>query len=298
MIYITEQQVKDHLTLSVARDVLLREFISHAGDRVDILPQSRAGHGFHSISAAGALLYDSGVSGITALRSSRGERTSCIVLFDDCGSLNTVVEASEIRRIGKQALTALAAQFFARPAASTLGLMGECAVLGLHARSVLESLPISRVLVATETTQRLLSGTHADCYVASAEEIATSSDVILFACRASAPLDTSRITAGTLVIAIGGHDDGSCVVNEGLLRRASRVIVERVAEGVAQAPELRCLSLETLSSLALWDLGHALIEPRTAHQRKEDITFFRSVGIGLSDIALAHHVAESLTSPV
>jgi len=73
-------------------------------------------------------------------------------------------------------------------------------------------------------------------------------------------------------------------------------VVEWKPQSFAEAGELARLPHEVLTRINPVELGAVLADPERYQRDPSDITVFKSVGIGLADVALAHHVYKRVTT--
>jgi ornithine cyclodeaminase/alanine dehydrogenase-like protein (mu-crystallin family) len=125
----------------------------------------------------------------------------------------------------------------------------------------------------------------------SAEDACEGADVVVTATYSKTPVIPSNLSSDTLIVAMGGNMANRTEVPPELVRRA-RVIVDDVEQCKLEAGELLQAGIdwndvETLGAVAV---GKA----KAGEGRR--LLLFKSVGIGLEDVAAAAYVYETADS--
>ncbi len=293
---ITEAQVIATLDRDTARQALHAAFAQHGYGQAQVLARHRATSAVDgtalAISAMGAILQADGdlpaVLGTKVYSARNGRYHFLVSLFSaDTGAPLATLEANEFTRLRTAAATAVATELLARPEARTLAVFGA----GIQARAHLEALmPLrhfERVLVCARSGAEALAaefgGEAVDAATASAE-----GDVIVTATRSPTPLfDGARVRPGAFVAAVGSSTRAARELDDTLLARATTIAVEWRTAAELEAGDLVHCPAER------WvELGELVARPRP--RAAADIAVYKSVGIGLEDVALARVVARRL----
>ena len=255
-----------------------------------------------AIATMGAALPASGVVGAKVYSTVGGQFNFVIVLFSSItGEALAVVEANEITRFRTAAATAVAVQRLAARDARSLAIFGTGVQARAHAEALLLMHPFERVWVAgrasapdfanwVETEFGVAAG------AADAATAAREADVIVTATRSTEPLfDGMLVRPGALVAAVGSSKPTSRELDDALLARAELIVVEWLPAAQAEAGEFVRAAPGTIDPNRVTELGKLLVKGAAYDRRSGDIVIYKSVGIGLEDVALAHMVWERLS---
>jgi len=297
---ITEAEVAAVLDPDSAVNALRAAFAQHGRGQAQVLARHRAtaaqGGAALAISAMGAILDADSTSegdlpavlGTKVYSSRNGKYNFLVSLFSaETGAAIATLQANEFTRLRTAAATAVAADLLALPGARTLAVFGA----GIQARAHVEALrrlrPFERVLVCARSGGEAF----AEEFGAQAVDAATAAgegDVIVTATRSAAPLfDGGLVKPGAFVAAVGSSTKAARELDDALLDRAALIAVEW-----RTAAELEAGDLVNCPSGRWTELGELLVTPRP--RGPQDIVVYKSIGIGLEDVALARVVARRL----
>jgi ornithine cyclodeaminase len=252
-----------------------------------------------AIATMGAALPASGVLGAKVYSTVGGRFNFVIVLFSALtGEPLATIEADEITRFRTAAASAVAARRLAPRGARTLAIFGTGVQARAHAEALLLSHPYERVLVAgrasaPEFADWVRTELGVEASAVDAATAAAEADVIVTATRASEPLfDGARVRAGAFVAAVGSSKPAARELDDALLARADLIVVEWLPAAQAEAGEFVRAAPGTIDAARVVELGKLLVGGTAYERRSGDIVVYKSVGIGLEDVALAHRVYE------
>ena len=204
-------------------------------------------------------------------------------------------EANHLGQIRTGAATGLAVDLLAPSHPLTVAIIGS----GFQARTQLEALRAVRNLQAvrvwsrkSDSRQQFAEAMNATA-AASAEEACTRADIIVTATYSKEPvIPLSAVGEETLIVAMGGNMANRSEVPPELVRRA-RIVVDdieqcRIEAGELIRAEIEWNDVETLGSIA------AGVKTKAGGGRR--LTLFKSVGIGLEDVAAAAYVYEAASN--
>lgn len=308
---ITEAEVAAVLDPDSAVAALRAAFAQHGRGRAQVLGRHRATStqdgAALAISAMGAILdadaaADGGLPAVlgTKVYSARNGRYHFLVsLFSAAtGAPIATLEANEFTRLRTAAATAVAADLLARPDARTLAVFGAGIQARAHAEALYRVRRFERVLVCARSgadalARELQAALGLTVRSAAVAEAAAEADVIVTATRSATPLfDGGLVKAGAFVAAVGTSTPTARELDDALLGRASLVAVEWLGAARHEAGELVLAAPGVVPAERLVELGALLVEPRP--RGPLDIVVYKSVGIGLEDVALARLVARRL----
>lgn len=201
-----------------------------------------------------------------------------------------IIDANWLGQIRTGAASGLATRWLARPDAQSVAVLGS----GFQAASQLEAVLAVRPIRAVSVWSRNQEKAHAfarhypnAAAMPSIEAALVDADIVITATMAKEPLFPAElIRAGTHVNAVGSNSPQRRELPAELIRRADQIVVDSLEQARIEAGDL-ILSFDPPD----WDAVEPLCnEP----QRKsaEAITIFKSVGIGLEDVAVGAWVYE------
>ncbi len=224
-----------------------------------------------------------------------------VLLYNaESGELLALLEADHLGRIRTGAASGVATKFLARADASRVGLVGT----GRQARTQLEAVALVRKLTAARAFSRDEKRRHEFCRemgeqlhlavepAESAEAAVGFGEIVITATTSREPVVRGEwLRAGTHVNAIGANMPSRREVDETTLRRANRIAVDSLEQSKIEAGDL---ILGLAGSSRGWEsvveLQEIVAGSRRGRGSEEDITFFKSCGIALWDVAAAGYI--------
>ncbi|WP_077035970.1 ornithine cyclodeaminase family protein [Pelomonas sp. KK5] len=300
---ITEAKVRATLTLPDAVSTLHEAFLQHGKGQGAMLARGRGAvqHEGHAliVSAMGAALPASGVMGTKVYSSIDGQFQFVITLFSATTGLPiATLEANELTRLRTAAATAVATDALAATDAKVLAIFGAGTQAKAHAEALLPLRGFERVLVcarsgAAEFAAELASKHGVAAEAVDAATAAGAADVIVTCTRSMEPLfDGALVKPGAFVAAVGSSKPVARELDDALLSRAALIAVEWLPAAEGEAGEFKRAAPGVIDPARVAELGVLLNKPRL--RTASDITVYKSVGIGLEDVALAQLVCKRL----
>jgi len=114
--------------------------------------------------------------------------------------------------------------------------------------------------------------------------------VIVTATRATEPLFDGRWSTRCIRCRGGSSKPAARELDDALLTRAELIVVEWLPAAQTEAGEFVRAASGVIDSTRVTELGKLLVRGTTYDRRSGDIVVYKSVGIGLEDVALAHLV--------
>lgn len=120
---------------------------------------------------------------------------------------------------------------------------------------------------------------------------AREAEVIATCTRATEPLfEGAVVRPGAFVAAIGSSKPAARELDDALLARADLIVVEWLPAAQSEAGEFVRAAAGVIDPARVVELGKLLVHG-TKHERKAaDVVVYKSVGVGLEDVALANLV--------
>lgn len=300
---ITDADVAEVITMRDAVGAMAAAFEQFGNGAGSIAPRVRATAAHDgaaaSIAAMGAALPAAGVVGAKVYATVEGRFNFVIVLFSSVtGEALAAVEANELTKVRTAAASAVAMQRLAARDAATLAIFGTGVQAHAHAEAFLLTHPFRQVLVAGRASApEFADWVRTEFGVpASAVDAATAAaggDVICTATRASEPLfDGGLVKPGAFVAAVGASKPAARELDDTLLARADLIVVEWLPAAQGEAGEFARAAPGAIDPARVTELGKLLVKGTAFERRPHDVIVYKSVGIGLEDVALANLVFE------
>lgn len=292
--FITDAEVGRLLDYAGVQQSITAAFESLARGGATIQARQRIDCGSVKLSSMGAIWLDAAVAGTKVYTTVDGQFSFLFNLFDvaDNRAL-AVMQANELTRYRTPALSALVAQRTA-VAPKKLALFGAGVQGRSHFEALVRALPLERVSVVDVADVSRWCAAVSDEHgisiqPATAAQALEGADVVVTATRCKQPLfDGRRLKPGAVVVAVGTSLPNGRELDDATLARAARVIVEWMPQSSVEAGEVvlgrasRALREEQLADLPALFAGR--VPWRTS---ADEIVVFKSVGVGLTDLAAA-----------
>ncbi len=304
---ISEAEVAAVLDPDSAVAALRAAFAQHGRGQAQVLARHRAtatreGAAL-AISAMGAILDADGelpaVLGTKVYSARNGKYNFLVSLFSaDTGAALATMEANEFTRLRTAAASAVAADLLALPDAKTLAIFGAGIQGRAHAEALARVRRFERVLVCARSgaeafAAELQAALGLPVQAVDAITAAREADVIATATRSATPLfDGSLVKPGAFVAAVGSSTKTARELDDTLLGRAAIIAVEWLTAAQQEAGDIVLAAPGVIAPARLVELGELIENPRP--RGPQDIVVYKSVGIGLEDVALARLVAHRL----
>lgn len=293
--FLDDATVAGLLDSASVRDALDEAFQDLAAGNAAIQRRFRTDCGGVKLSAMGGIWAARGVAGTKAYTTVGGQFSFLLTLFDTLRNCPVaLLEANELTRFRTAALSRLVASKAAPRAPRKLALFGQGLQGRAQAQALCEEFRLEEVAVVDPqgddawcARMALRYGcrvtlTHAAAAVAHA-------DLVVTATRSKSPVfDGSGLKPGALVIALGTSLPDGREMDDTTLRRASHVLVEWLPQSLEEAGDVvQGLATGSLDRARLADLPALYRGEARWREDDQDIVVFKTVGVGLSDVAAA-----------
>lgn len=302
ILYLTENEVRDLLTMDAALATVESAFRKLALDEAENVPRQRCQTDnvmLHVLPAAAKTL---NAIGMKAYTTGRFAAKFLVFLFDPKdGHLSAMLEADHLGAVRTGAASGVATRRLAHPDADTVGLFGT----GKQARTQLEAVckvrRIRKAFVIGRDAAR--TGAFAEemsrvcdtevVPAASAEE-AAGQDVVVTATTAREPVLFGKwLSAGAHVNLIGSNHISKTEADAEVFRRATTVAVDSKEQARAECGDFVApVDAGVISMSDVRELAMVLTGRYPGRTSQTDITVFKSLGLGIEDVAVASHVVE------
>jgi ornithine cyclodeaminase/alanine dehydrogenase-like protein (mu-crystallin family) len=237
----------------------------------------------------------------------RPSHQAVVACFDPAtGEPTAIMDGASITAFRTAAGSALATRLLARPDATTLAVLGTGVQAREHALAVARVRALSRVVVCGRDGARTtaFAGSIArslPCEVGTADDYQTAlagADIVCATTHAAEPVvRRAWLRAGTHVNSVGYNTNGREVDAETVA--AATVVVESRAAALAPPPAGSPDLLWAVRDGAVGpafspaEIGEVIDRRRPGRTGRDEITLYKSVGIGVQDAAAAMLVLEA-----
>ncbi len=302
-IYLTEDDVAWLLDMDTAIECVEEAFRQWAFGKAENQPRRRAvagGATLHVLTAGAEYL---GYVGHKSYVTTRGGARFQFMLSDaESGQPVALIEANLLGQMRTGAATGVATKYMARPDATIVGCFGT----GFQARSQLKAIcsvrRIERVEVYSRNDDRrraFAEDVAEYCNVPTVavhtpDEAAAEKDIVLCATTSKAPLfDGHILDEGTHINAVGSNYLTKAEIDVTTIRRADHIVCDSLDACRLEAGDfVPALEDGSLDWSHVRELSDVVVGRETGRALPEDITLFKSVGLGLEDLAVAVRIFE------
>ncbi len=249
----------------------------------------------------GAAVPPLGSMGFKAYTVFQGKARFLICLFSaENGEMLALMEADRLGQTRTGAASGVATKYMARPDATRVGVIGS----GWQAKSQLEAVcsvrPVREVRVWSRSAERRskfaremseLVGIDVEP-VKSPTECVSDAEIVITATTAGEPLFSSDlISEGVHINAMGSNSLVRREVDEGTVLKCRVLAVDSIEQAKLEAGEfLPLIEKGKLHWEQVVELGEIVADVREGRQTADDITFFKSLGVAMEDVAAANRV--------
>ncbi len=291
---ITDEQVRQYLTLRESSDVVREAFLAAARGEAMTLERSRTHLDHLGLSVMGAVVPVAGVCGAKVYSTNAGQFDFVVVLFDaKDGRYLATIQGNALTQYRTAATTRVAIEAQLPPDARTLSVFGTGVQAKAHIATLLELGVFEHIHIVSRGDAGALVATLAQAHrdveflASDAHTAVSEADVIVTCTRSATPLfDGNLLKPDVLVAAVGSSKPQTRELDDTTLQRASRIVVEHRAQARKEAGDLLLAKEGSVDWDRVVELGEVLAQSG-ASARRSGVTVYKSVGIGLVDVALA-----------
>lgn len=301
MQHITDAMVDATISPEQAQAVLEDAFARFGRGEAAMQTRVRTEAGGIKLSTLGAVVPGQGVVGAKVYTTLQGQFTFVILLFAaDDGRALASFDAGAITRLRTAACSVIAARRLARPDAQVMAMCGAGVQGRMHAQQMAAAFPLREIRVSDPYAPATLADElQAACGVpvrlVSPEAAVEGADIVVTASRSTTPLFRGeQLAEGSFVAAIGSSLPHTRELDDTALRRASRIAVEWKPQTLKEAGDLVLAAPGLVTEERLVELGELVAGLQPGRQDPREITLYKSVGVGLEDVALAGLVWQRL----
>jgi len=280
-----------------AIDVLERGLLAEArGDAQNMVKTHVSWGKGSTLHAIGAVFTKDGFVGTKTWAHTEGGATPLLILFDGGdGSLKAVIEAFALGQMRTGAATGVATRRLAAEGADELAIIGAGKQAAAQIAAVVAVRPIRRIRVFGRDEERRASAVARArqefgvevVAAGSIAEAAADAPIITVVTRATEPiLFADMVSRGAHINAVGAITPERAEIARDTLGRCDQVVVDTI-------PSAQNLSRELIEYFGAAASGWApvkslasVVASGQARHASDDLTLFKSLGMGISDLAL------------
>lgn len=223
-----------------------------------------------------------------------------LALDPGTGQVLAILEAGAVTAIRTAAVSAVATDLLATPDAGDLALLGAGAEARTHLAAMAAVRTLRRVRVWSRSTERArafarsadVPGIPSIEVMPSAEAAVRDASIICTLTASSTPvLAGAWLAPGAHLNAVGAHTPDTRELDTDAVTGA-RIVVDARESALAEAGDLLIPITEGRLRPAdiHAELGEVITGARTGRASSTEITLFKSLGLGIEDVAAARHV--------
>lgn len=301
--YLTEAEVAEVLTIDLALDAVEAGFRKLGLDEGQNAPRQRVQTDHAMLHVLPASAKTLGALGFKAYTTTRQGAKFHVTLFDSkTGAMSALIEADAIGQYRTGAASAVATRRLARKEASTVGCIGTGKQARTQLLAVCKVRPVKRVTVFGRDADRRKAFAErmtAECGVEvvpgeTAEAAVKGQDIVITATTAREPvLFGEWLAPGAHVNLVGSNFKTSAEADDAVFRRAALVVVDHKEQAKAEAGDfVAALGNGALHWGDIIELAPLVVGRYPGRESPDDITVFKSLGLGIEDVSLAVRVLQ------
>lgn len=304
ILYLTEAEVARVLTMELALETTAAAFRKLALEEAENTPRQRCRTDhvmLHVLPAAAKTLGAIGFKAYTVPKS--GEARFHVTLFDPkLGGITAMLEADLLGQFRTGAASGVATKKLARADARTVGLFGTGKQARTQLLAVCKVRPIKKAYVygrdadrRTAFASQLSRETGVEVVPADKpEDAAKGLDVVITATAAREPvLFGEWVGPGQHLNLVGSNFLGKTETDVEVFRRARVVAVDSKEQAKLEAGDfVEPIKAGVLQWGDVFDFAPLFVGRYPGRESPDDVTVFKSLGLGIQDIALAVRVVE------
>ena len=298
LLWISEREVAETVTLSDAIDVLREWLLDEDAGGAESIPKALGTfEPRSSLHALGALSTARGRGCFKTWVNTPKGRASLLTLFDtECGRALAVIESGTLGLLRTAAISGVATDHLAPAAASTMGIIGSGHLALRQVEAVHAVRPLSTVIVHSPTPdhRRAFATQIADELGIAAQAVDTvigavdGQPIVTLISRAREPfLSAAALLRGAHVNAVGAILPANAEMAGDVAARSSLTVVDSVENARRGSREL--IEFDRWEKIAPL---HRVVAGAVPRPSEPELTIFKGMGMGLSDLAVASLVFE------
>jgi ornithine cyclodeaminase/alanine dehydrogenase-like protein (mu-crystallin family) len=303
VLYLTEADVGRVVTMDLAIDAISSAFRKLALEEAENVSRRRCQTDLVMLHVLPAAAKTLGVIGFKAYTTSKQGAHFHVTLYDaKTGAMTAIIEADTLGQYRTGAASGVATKKLARPDASTVGCFGTGKQARTQLLAVCRVRPVKRINVygrdaarRSDFAARLGAETGVKVLaVEKPEEAARGLDIVITATSAREPVLLGEwIGEGQHINLIGSNFYAKAEADVEVFRRATLTVVDSMDQAKVEAGDfVKALDEGVLRWADIQELAPLMVGHYPGRQSPKDVTIFKSLGLGIEDIALGARVVE------
>jgi alanine dehydrogenase len=296
-IWLTEHDVTGLMSLPDAIDVLEDTYRLQARGTATSMRRAHVREGDAILHAVGGTISGQGLAGTKTWTYTPAGASPVLVLFSlETGALLGIVEAFALGQMRTAATSGLGTRVLAREDASTAAVLGSGKQAFAQALAIAAVRPISEIRIFGRDPGRRVAladllQTELEVKVSAhstVDETVEGADVVTTVTRAADPvLSGAQVADGMHINAVGAIVPSRRELDESAVRRCTLIVADSVEQAHDDAGELRMAAdAGAMDWGDVRGLESIVDEPTDVLRTRSDITLFKTLGVGVSDVAL------------
>jgi alanine dehydrogenase len=303
VLLLTEEEVRLLLTMDMALEAVEGGLRKLALDEAQNMPRSRVQTDHAMLHILPASAKTLGYLGYKAYITGRGRSQFHVALYDGkSASLLALIQADYLGQVRTGAASGVATQYMGRPDASEVGLFGSGKQAATQLQAVCAVRKVRRVQVYSPNEEhrrafaermRTLCQTEIEP-VPRPEMAAEDKDIVITATNSREPfLNGHWIAEGTHLNVVGSNFLGKAEIDDVAVRRCNSIVVDSKEQARLEAGDfVQALEEGSIHWADIHELGQVIVGRYTGRAHPQDVTLFKSLGIGIEDVVVAAAVYE------
>jgi ornithine cyclodeaminase/alanine dehydrogenase-like protein (mu-crystallin family) len=303
VLYLTEDEVRGLLTMDDALPAVEAAFRKLSLDEAENVPRRRCQTDRVMLHVLPAAVKTLDAVGFKAYTTGRFPAKFHVYLFDPkAGGLAAILEADYLGQVRTGAASGVATKVLARADAATVGLFGT----GKQARTQLEAIcrvrKVTRAFVYSRDEARrkaFAADMAARCGTevvpaATPEGAAKGLDIVITATNSREPvLFGAWVAEGSHLNLVGSNFLAKAEADTDVFRKAALIAADSKEQAKLEAGDFVAPIRDGVFGWAdVYEFSHVLTGRYPGRQSPADVTVFKSLGLGVEDVAVAAKVVE------
>ncbi len=301
---IREEEVQELVSMADATETVAEAFRQLGQGKAFNNPRTRIKLGGEILHVLPAALPEMDALGLKSYTAFRGGIRFLVLLYSArTGELKALIQAQRLGELRTAGVASVAIAQMARPESAAGAVFGAGKIGRAMLEGMVEARAFRQIKVLNTRPERLLAYcaemsarlNTAIVPAVDARDAVADADVVVTITTAKDPVfDGKQLREGTTVVASGSNLLQKREIDSTVIRRAARIIVETVEQAQLEAGDL-FLPIDSghLHWNQVHELSDVLLGRVPGRESAAEINLFKSVGLGLQDMALAAKVYEA-----
>jgi len=296
-LWISESEVVSLIDMQQAMAALEKGLLAEArGEATNMVKTHVQWGDHHTLHALGAVFPKTGFVGTKTWSHTRGGAIPLLILYDsNNGALKAIIEAFALGQMRTAGASGVCTQWLSAADAEEFAIIGTGKQALPQVAAVLAVRSIRRIRVFSPNAEhrnqfaaRLREAFDVDVVATgSVREAVQHAAIITLATRATEPfLSADMLETGAHINAVGAIVPSRAEISSDVIARCTRIVADSVAQAQSLSRELREFFGTDSAKWASVESLANVVAGRTERTPFDDVTLFKSLGMGISDLSL------------